>query len=217
MGESNTSDRDMAAVEVPRSTTDDQGYTTMSAGWTSTVGPAVTGAAPEDWLGGPPRPSTDQWYVLHTKSRQEKAVAASLAGMGVDHLLPLVTQVRYYGRRKVSVEQPLFPSYVFLYGRIEQAYTIDRARRLVRIIEVADQRQIEWELRNIRLAVETQVQLDPYPYLQKGVRVEVRSGPMRGVQGLVEDRARNDRLILQIDMLGRATSVEIDGALLEPL
>ena len=36
-----------------------------------------------------------------------------------------------------------------------------------------------------------------------------------GLQGLVEDRSRSDRLILQIDMLGRAVSLEIDASLLD--
>jgi transcription antitermination factor NusG len=57
--------------------------------------------------------------------------------------------------------------------------------------------------------------IDPYPYLKKGVRVEVRSGPLKGIQGLVEDRARKHRLILQVDALGQAVSVEVDAAIVE--
>jgi transcription antitermination factor NusG len=59
--------------------------------------------------------------------------------------------------------------------------------------------------------------LDPHPFLQRGVRVEVRSGAFRGLCGVVEDRVKMDRLLLQVDMLGRAMSLEVDGALLEPI
>ena len=189
----------------------------------------ATHMAPE-WPGAPisgsasPRPDGDvvdhddqRWYVLHTRSRQEKAVAAHLAARNIPHFLPLMSHVRYYGRRKLVVELPLFPSYVFLRGRLEHAYEADRTRRLSRIIHVADQQQIDWDLNNIRLAVEHKVPLDPYPHLKIGIQAEVRSGPFRGLQGVIEDRTRLDRLILQIDMLGRAVSLEIDGALLEPL
>ena len=161
--------------------------------------------------------TTASWYVLHTKSRQEKAVADQLTARQVQHFLPLREHVRLYGKRKAVVAMPLFPSHVFLHGTAEQAYEVDRTKRLVRIIHVDDQRQLEWELQNLRTALESKVTLDPYPYLRKGILAEVKSGPLAGLQGIIEDRPRPDRLLLQIDMLGRALSLEIDGALLEPL
>lgn len=158
-----------------------------------------------------------RWFVLHTKSRQEKAVADYLATRDIEHFLPLMEQVRYYGKRKARVELPMFPGYVFLHGTVEQAYDTDRTRRLAQIIPVTDQRQIDWELNNIRLAMERNLPVEPYPYLKTGVRVEVRSGPMRGMQGVIADRTRRDRLILQVDLLGQAVGVEVDGSLLDVL
>ncbi|MFA9478213.1 UpxY family transcription antiterminator [Phycisphaerales bacterium AB-hyl4] len=164
-----------------------------------------------------PQQTDTRWFVLHTKSRQEKAVADYLAKREVEHFLPLMEQVRYYGKRKARVELPMFPGYVFLHGTVEQAYDMDRTRRLAQIIPVTDQSQIDWELSNIRLAMERDLPVESYPYLKQGVRVEVRSGPMRGLQGIVADRTRRDRLILQVDMLGQAVSVEVDGSLLDVL
>ncbi len=158
-----------------------------------------------------------EWHVLHTRSRQEKIVAADLAAMGIAHFLPLVDQVRYYGRRKARVSAPLFPGYVFLRGSIEQAYQADRTKRIANVIRVAAQEALDWELRNLHLALTRQAPLIPYPYLKKGVRVEIRSGPFRGLQGIIEDRTGTDRLILSVDILGRSVSLEIDGALLERL
>lgn len=158
-----------------------------------------------------------QWHVLHTKSRQEKALAADLAAMRIAHYLPLVRQLRYHGNRKVSVEEPLFPGYVFLRGTLDQAYLADRTRRVASIIRVPDQKQLEWELANLHLALTRGAPLAPYPFLQAGVRVEVTSGPFRGLQGVIEERLGNDRLILQVAMLGRGVSLEIDGAMLQVL
>ncbi|MEX0887398.1 MAG: transcription termination/antitermination NusG family protein [Phycisphaeraceae bacterium] len=157
-----------------------------------------------------------RWFVLHTRSRQEKAVATYLQQRHVEHFLPLMEQVRYYGRRKARVELPVFPGYVFLRGTAEQAYDADRTRRLAQIIRVPDQARLDWELANLRLALEKRVVLEPYPYLKEGVRAEVRVGPMRGLQGVIEGR-HADRLVLQVDMLGQAVSVEVDGSLLDPL
>jgi transcription antitermination factor NusG len=92
---------------------------------------------------------------------------------------------------------------------------VDRAKRLVSIIAVTDQPQLNWELKNLSLALANNVSLDPYPALKIGTRVEVRSGPLRGLQGLVESRGQMNRLILQVQMLGRGMSLEIEASLLD--
>ena len=162
-----------------------------------------------------PDASVGDWHVLHTRSRQEKALAEALAAMGIGHYLPLVRQARYYGKHKASVELPLFPGYLFLRGSLEQAYEADRTKRVAQIIRVADQRQIDWELQNLHIALSRHAQLDPYPMLKKGVRVEVRSGPFRGLQGVIEETGNNGRLILQVKTLGRAVCLEIEASLLD--
>jgi transcription antitermination factor NusG len=120
---------------------------------------------------------------------------------------------RLYCDRRVNVDIPLFANYVFLRGTIEQAYSADRTGRVAQIIQVRDQKRIDRELRSLAQVLGVDTKLDPYPFLTKGVRVEVRSGPLRGIQGFVEDRARRHRLILQVDALGQAVSVEVDAAI----
>jgi transcription antitermination factor NusG len=157
------------------------------------------------------------WHVLHTKSRQEKALSADLTAMRLSHYLPLMRQIRHYGRHKTTVEIPLFGGYLFLRGTLDVAYEADRTRRVAHIIRVPNQQQLQWELVNLHLALESGNDVTPYPFLKNGVRAEVKSGPLRGLQGVIENRANAGRLILQVEMLGRAVSLEIDGALLEPI
>jgi hypothetical protein len=45
----------------------------------------------------------------------------------------------------------------------------------------------------------------------------VRSGPLRGLQGIIEHRGRVNRLILQVEMLGQAVSLEVEASLLDPI
>src|SRR5918999_4935441 len=82
--------------------------------------------------------SQASWHVLHTMSRQEKSLSRDLAAVNVPHYLPLVRQVRYYGKRKAVVEEPLFPGYVFLLGSLDDAYVADRTKRVANIIRVTD-------------------------------------------------------------------------------
>lgn len=163
------------------------------------------------------REDGDRWFLLHCRPRQEKKLADTLSAAGVDHFLPLVRHSRSYGKRRIKVELPLFSGYLFLLGSLDQAYEADRTGRVAQIIQVADQQQVNWELTNLQLALSKAADFDPFPYLQKGVRVEVRSGPFRGLQGVVEDRLSGNRLILQVSALGQAISLELDGAIVDPL
>jgi len=165
-----------------------------------------------------------QWHVLHVRSRQEKALCEDLALRGIGHYLPLVRQSRFYGRRKLTVELPLYSGYVFLLGTIEQAYAADRTGRVARIIPVFNQDQMDWELSNLQLAMHRRPSLMPYPFLRMGTRVEVRGGPFRGVQGVIESEAKGSRqglrecrVVLQVTTLGKAVSLEIDASLVEPI
>lgn len=157
------------------------------------------------------------WFVLHTRSRQEKILARELAAAKVGVFLPQVSCVRFYAGRKVTVEVPLFPGYVFLRGSRDQAYFADRTKRVAQIISVCDQIQLDEELKSLHVALSVNASLNPFPYLKCGLRVVVREGPMRGLTGKIEGFASRDRLILQVQMLGQATSLEIDGSLLDVL
>lgn len=156
-----------------------------------------------------------QWFVLHCRPRQEQCVHDHLAARQVYAYVPKLKQVRFYGKRKVHREYPLFPGYVFLRGCREDAYDVDRARGVVQIIDPHDQDSLDWELKNLRLALDRDAPLIECASLRVGTRVEVRSGPFKGMQGLIEANKSSDRVVLQVSMLGRAMSVEIDASLLD--
>ncbi|MEM1355040.1 MAG: transcription termination/antitermination NusG family protein [Planctomycetota bacterium] len=157
--------------------------------------------------------SDGRWLVLHTRSRQEKAVVKDLHAVRAACYLPEYTAVRYYGRRKVRVTQPLFPGYVFLYGYRDQAFLADRLSRLVGIIDVPDQDLLTQELKCIASALEAGGSLEPCNPFTSGDWVEVGSGPFKGIRGQVEGHRQGSRLILGVGFLGLGAALEIDAAL----
>lgn len=88
-------------------------------------------------------------------------------------------------------------------------------RRVVQMVDVADQARLDHELAQIRRALEIGAGLDPYPYLKEGKMARVRSGPFAGIEGLIESKGRDDRLVLRIEALAQAVSLEIDVGLIE--
>lgn len=156
-----------------------------------------------------------RWHVLHSRSRQEKVLVQSLAGLGIDCWLPLRRELHLHRGRRVEVCLPVFPGYVFLWGQNEDTWAADRTRRVAHVIPVADQATLEWELANLHLALVHGAPLEPFAALRVGVRARVRSGPFAGLEGVVASRVRPERLVLQVTMLGTATRLEIGGEHLE--
>jgi transcriptional antiterminator RfaH len=157
------------------------------------------------------------WHVLHTKARQEKALARNLDAAGIEHYLPLISRVRFRGPRKIVVREPIFASYLFMRGSIDMTYVAVATKRVAAVIPVTDQALFDRELAQIRLALTRGAELSPYRYLKVGRRVRVTAGPFRDIEGLVEAWRKSNRLVLQVQALGRATSLEIDAGLLEPV
>ena len=175
----------------------------------------VTRSSCDGLLGSQRIPGPRQpWWVLQTKSRQEKALALQMGRLGLWSYLPLVSRVRYYGRRKARVSIPLFPGYLFMRGDIDHAYEADRTGRVSNLIAVPDQDHFEEEIWSIWTVLKAGgAPLESRPIIC-GVMVEVTSGPFAGVRGVVDEERFPDRLVLRVDLIGGAADLEIDRSLL---
>lgn len=156
-----------------------------------------------------------RWYVIRTRSRQEKKLFLDLHAQGVRSFLPLCVEVRYHGARKVRVLTPLLDGYLFLRGTREDAFTADRSERSAQLIEVTDQEKLHSELASIARVLSSGIGLTRCKPLSRGQLVEVASGPLRGVRGRIESSVRDNRLVLCVDMIGKAAVLEIDRDLLD--
>jgi transcription antitermination factor NusG len=75
----------------------------------------------------------------------------------------------------------------------------------------------EYELDSIRLLVGSALQFDPCPMIKEGMMVSVIHGPLKGVIGrLVRKDSPRARLVLSVDLIGQAVSVEVDAADVKP-
>jgi transcription antitermination factor NusG len=158
-----------------------------------------------------------EWWVGHTKSRFEKTFAHQLLARGVGYFLPLVNRVFISAGKKRRGQIPLFPSYVFFCGSEQDRFTALSTNCLCQVIAISDQFQFVEELRAIELALSEQVPLTLYPFAVQGNRCRVKSGTLKGIEGSVVDWCGKTRLVLQVNMLGRGASLEIDVDLLEAI
>ena len=156
-----------------------------------------------------------QWRIAHTKARNEKAMAKSLERWEIPYFLPMREKISVRSGRKLITLLPLFSGYLFFCGNEEQRYRALTTNRIAQVIEVVDQKSLINELTQIQKALQGGLVLDTHPYLKTGVRCRVIAGPLMGIEGMVLRKKSVTRLVLQVDILGQATSAEIDADLLE--
>ena len=74
----------------------------------------------------------------------------------------------------------------------------------------------EHEIDGIRRLVESDLAYDPCPMIREGMMVEVVHGPLKGVVGRLVRKNDKARLVLSVDLIGQAVSVEVDAADVRP-
>src|SRR5216684_6899964 len=71
-------------------------------------------ASPAECPGLPPEFYEPHWYAAYTSANHEKRVALQLGQRSVEHFLPLYASVRRWKDRKMQLQLPFFPGYVFV-------------------------------------------------------------------------------------------------------
>jgi transcription antitermination factor NusG len=161
-----------------------------------------------------------QWFAIWTRSRHEKLVRDQLGKKSdVDVFLPTIGKWSRWKDRKKKIDWPLFPGYVFARFVADERVGILKVDGVVQIISnngmlssIPDE-----EIDSIRTLVESELAYDPVPLIKEGDMVKVTSGPLKGVIGrLVTKKGAQARLVLSVDLIGQAVSVEVDAADVKP-
>jgi transcription antitermination factor NusG len=159
--------------------------------------------------------SSPEWYAIWTRSRHEQVVRDQLEKKQIEAFLPTITRWSHWKDRKKKIDWPLFPGYCFARFDPNDSLQILKCSGVVTIVSV-DSKPAPipaFELDSIRVLVASQLQFDPCPLLREGMMVEVTHGPLKGVIGrLMRKDSPRARLVLSVDLIGQAVSVEVDAA-----
>jgi transcription antitermination factor NusG len=154
------------------------------------------------------------WYAIWTRSRHEQVVRDQLEKKGYDAFLPTVARWSRWKDRKKKVDWPLFPGYCFARFDRDERLAILTCTGVVNIVSFDSEIASipEQEIDGIRRLVGSDLQFDPCPFIREGMLVEVVGGPLKGVFGRLVRKGAHARLILAVDLIGQAVSVEVDAA-----
>src|SRR5216684_8042075 len=159
----------------------------------------------------------NQWHALYTRHQHEKPIARILSSKGHEVFLPLYAATHRWQDRTKQLCLPLFPCYVFIRGGLDRQLQILSTPGVFTVVGWAGHPAAipESQIESLRQMAEGSTRLEPHPYPVCGDRVRVRSGTLRGLEGILVRKKNISRLVVSLEMLGRSAAVEIDASCLE--
>jgi transcription antitermination factor NusG len=158
------------------------------------------------------------WYAVYVNANHEKRAAQQLEQRLIEHLLPLYDSVRRWKDRRVRLQMPLFPGYLFVRLALRDRLQVLQIPSVVNLVSFGGHPfpLREADIQALQNCLGHGNQVEPHPYLQTGRRARVTSGPLQGLEGIILRRKNRTRFILSFDLIMRSMAVEIDDMDLVP-
>ena len=153
-----------------------------------------------------------RWYAAYTHANHEKRVALQLSDRLVEHFLPLYESVHRWKDRRMKLQLPLFPGYLFVRLALRDRFQILQVPGVARLVGFNGLPCAlpEEEIHAIQRCLDRGCQFEPHPYLQVGRRARVKQGPLQGLEGIVLRRKNRTRFVLSLELIMRSVVVEIE-------
>jgi transcription antitermination factor NusG len=155
------------------------------------------------------------WFVAHVRPRREKKLVQACEREGIAATLPCYRTAHKYRGKTVVFHKPLFPGYVFLHMGSDRRNFIRQSAHVASLLDVPDQELFARQLNDIRQALETDLEIRLAPTIGEGMRVKIKGGPLRGVEGWVEKRHGMSTVLIRLDFISQAAAVKLDATELE--
>jgi transcription antitermination factor NusG len=152
-----------------------------------------------------------QWFVLFVRTNQEKTTASRLDHLQIEHFLPCFRSLRQWKDRRVTLDVPLFPGYVFVHLPHAERMRVLTLPNVLYFVgsgsspAVLTDEEIAWIGRGLQSG-----NAMPHECLSEGQRVVITSGALAGLKGIMVRKVNNTRVVISLDSIGRAFAVEVD-------
>ena len=157
------------------------------------------------------------WYAAHTRPRCEKKLAGYCNRFGVIATLPCYKVLHQYRGKKVAFQKVLFPNYVFLDLEHIQRRLVLQSEYIVNLLDISDQILFSRQLGDILRSLEASPEVRLAPQITEGMQARIKTGPLQGLEGLVENRIGMTHILLRLDFIGKAVAVKITADELEEI
>src|SRR5258708_592399 len=127
-----------------------------------------------------------RWYAAYTCANHEKRVRDQLEQRSVESFLPVYETVRRWKDRRMRLQLPLFPGYVFVRMALGGRLQVLQVPSVVRLVGFDGHLSAlpDEEIEGLKKGLAGGVLAEPHPFLSAGRRVRVKAGPLAGVEGI---------------------------------
>jgi len=153
------------------------------------------------------------WYLIYTRPRHERKVGLQLAEKNIDFFLPTRSILKKWHDRKKVIQEPFFPSYVFVHLKDTHAYyeglDITGAVGYVRfgkdIARVSDV-----VVNNTKILVSKMNEIEVSDqYFDPGNKVVIKQGALAGLDCEIVKHKQDQKLLVRINLLHRSLLVNL--------
>ena len=155
-----------------------------------------------------------RWYAVYVKSRYEKKTSKLLSDRNIEVYLPLLNRLKQWSDRKKMVEEPLFKSYIFVRTDLKNYYDILNTPGIVKFIgfegkpvPVPDNQIVA--VKQFVGEYDDSLSLDELQDFHEGQIVEIVYGEMKGLVGRLVSLQGKQRLVVDIESVGRSIPINI--------
>ena len=133
------------------------------------------------------------WFVIYTKSRNEKKVAELLQKNGVEVFCPLVKLKKNWSDRTKIVETPLFNSYVFVNLSEKDRNVVFNVPGVIRYLFWLKKPAIvkDSEIESLKAVLNDTMDSFSIENYQIGDTVKISEGVFKGLDGVIEKQSNN--------------------------
>src|SRR5271168_748544 len=168
----------------------------------------------EPTMARPVKNDEPHWYVVHTSANHEKRVSEQFMYRGVEYFLPQYESVRRWKDRRMKLQLPLFPGYVFVHLALCDRLQVLQVPGVAKLVGFngAPTELPQDEMETLRASLADGLRAEPHPYLKIGRRVRVKTGSLAGLEGILSKKKNGTRFVVSLDLIHRSVAVEIDVA-----
>lgn len=154
------------------------------------------------------------WYALYVQVNHEKKVTDQLLKKNIECFLPLLPTWSKRRDRRVQLQVPLFPGYVFVHTVLENEVHVEilKIPGSVYIVRSSQGPALipDYQVESLRTVLSHANTLALHPYLTAGDWVQVVRGPFAGCVGILQRlNPKKGTLVISVDVLRQAASVQL--------
>lgn len=158
--------------------------------------------------------STESWYLVHTKPRQEDVALANLQRQGYECYLPQMRIERIRRRKAEIATEPMFPRYLFIQlDSSDQGKSWSPIRSTLGVSQLVHfgARAAKVDDALVELLHQREQAMPMDAMFHSGDSVVITDGPFAGIEAIYQTADAGRRAFILLEILSKPVSMQIDA------